>query len=771
MKKIIRNKEELTYKCFDLYDMLIITTDKQGRIMLLNKTGNQLFDFEEQEMIGRRWTEFLVTDADKAIFEDFLHHHEEIDSDVRVNRFRVRTKSGETKYIEFKMVVVYDDGAFDSILLTGKDITDYMNIQQDLYKSISLHRMLAASIPGINMYLFDKGMRFIIAEGSEMENHGLSSAYFEGKTLAELNDKKMEELIEPLFKCALEGTEITTEATYNDNHYIISVFPLFNDEGEVYGGMSISRNITKEKENARRLSKAKKEAERANKAKSEFLANISHEIRTPLSTIVGFTEQLLKQEMAPKQRELTEIIEKSTEQLLALVEDLLILSRIEAGRIELDDDPFKINDVLEYVYRFMKVRADEKQIDFKCEIDPGLKKVVSGDESRLNQILTNLVGNAIKFTDEGYVKMKGDVEYETDDQLFFLFEVSDTGVGISEDKQQIIFEQFRQADSAVTKKFGGTGLGLSISKRLVETIGGTITVSSKPGAGTIFTVTLPFNKADDASYFEEVSSEQMIKFENKKALLVDDDRMIRLLGQIILENLGFEVDLAEGGAEAIECLNDNTYDILIMDIHMPGVSGIDVANFLRQVMRNKTTKILAVTAAFMKKDIKKYKSAGIDDYMSKPFKENKLYNAINKLLGENKSSYENKSIEKKRFWPEKNNQFYDLSELNEMAGNDKGFLLSMLDTFIKNMEEGLDNLKKTIPEKDWEKAGEIAHKLIPSLIHLKIEAVISLFRQLEMIIRDQSDTLQIKEIIEEIIPKTENVLIRLEEEKENLRKQ
>ncbi|MCB2207267.1 MAG: response regulator [Bacteroidetes bacterium] len=764
--KTIKNKEELTYKCFDLYDMLIITTDQQGRIMMLNKTGNQLLDFEEQEMIGKLWADFLITDADKAIFEDFLHHYEDIDRDIRANRFRVRTKYGETKYIEFKMVAVYDNNAFDSILLSGKDITDHMNTQQDLYQSISLHRMLAASVPGINMYLFDTDMRFIIAEGSEMKDHGLSSDYFEGKTLSELRDPNMQELLEPLFKCALEGTDMSTELEFNKNTYKISVFPLFNKEGEIYGGMSISQNITDEKENARRLSSAKKEAEKANRAKSEFLANISHEIRTPLSTIVGFTEQLLKMEMSAKQRELTQIVEKSSEQLLELVEDLLILSRIEAGRIELDDDPFKIHDVLDYIYRFMKLSADEKQIDFKCEIDAGLKQIVLGDEMRLNQILTNLVGNAIKFTDEGNVTMNGFVEYETNDQLFVRFEVIDTGVGIAEDKQNVIFDQFRQADSAVTKKYGGTGLGLSISKRLVEAIGGDIKVKSVLGAGTTFTVTLPFNKARSISYYEETTPKQKIKFEGKKALLVDDDRMIRLLGQIILENLGFEVDLAEGGAEAIEILNDHTYDILVLDIYMPGVSGIDVANFLRQVKQDETTKILAVTAAFMKKDIQKYKAAGINDYMSKPFKENKLYNAISKLLTERKII-----VEKSTYQTGKNKTAYDLSELRAMAGNDDVFLLSMLDTFTKNMEEGLEVLRNTIPGKDWKKAGEMAHKLLPSVIHLKLEEIIPLFQHLETMIRDQSETTLIEETIKEIIPKTEKVLTRIEEEKENLRKQ
>jgi len=761
------NSNEMAAGCFDLYDMMIVITNLEGEVVLMNEMACERLGYDNEVITGKLWTELLVADEDIKLFEDFRKHNvSNEEKEIRIARFRISTKNGDSRFIEFKMEMVEKEDKVVGIFLSGKDMTDYMNIQQDLYQSISLHRMLAASVPGINMYLIDKDMRFVIAEGTEMKKHGLSPDFFEGKTLTELDDRNMEELLKPLFKCALEGTELTTESIFNDQHYNISVFPLFNSNGEVYGGMLISQNITEEKETAKRLSMAKKEAESANKAKSEFLANISHELRTPLSAIVGFTEQLLKQDLNPKQNELAQIIEKSTEQLQALVDDLLILSRIEAGRIKLDDDPFRINDVLEYIYRFMKVRADEKEIEFVHEIDPGLKQLVLGDELRLNQILTNLVGNAIKFTDKGRVKIRGGIEYETEDQLFVCFEVSDTGVGIAKDKLDVIFEQFRQAHSAITKKYGGTGLGLSISKRLVDALGGAITVKSEIGVGTGFKVRLPYEKGDESFYYKNNSTEQKISFEGKEALLVDDDRMIRLLGKIILENLGFKVELAEGGAEAIEHLNNKTCDVLILDIHMPGVSGIDVAHFLRQVKRNKSTKILAVTAAFMKKDIQKYRAAGIDDYMSKPFKENKLCTALQKLLGSEKIKTGN---EKEISLLRKNDNAYDLSELRSMAGKDDVFLLSMLDTFTINVEEGLEKIKKTVPEKDWKSAGEVAHKLLPSFVHLKVKGIVPLLKKLETTTRTEANPVQVEEIILKIVSNTEKVLLQLEKEKKNLR--
>jgi len=762
-------RKEMAWRCFDLIGTVIVTTDLDGKITLANKRTCDLLGYEEDELIGKPWLDLLVSDSDKAYFKGFWIGNKLREKvGMEIIRFEIRTRKGRRKYIEFKIVVVQGEDIPDSLLLSGKDVTEFIKIQNELQQSLQRHRTLASSIPGVNMYLFDKQMRYIIAEGSELKNLGLSPSYFEGKKLTEIFDAKVRNALVPLYKVALEGKEISTEFIYRDNYYTIWVYPLRNHEGEVYGGMAITQNITREKIDSEKLSEAKRMAEEANQTKSEFLANISHEIRTPLSAIVGFAEQMLKTNLEPRQQQFIEIIEKSSEQLLSLVNDLLILSKIEAGRIDFDEDLFKIENVVNYVYQSMKTKASEKNIDFEVIFEEGAKGVVVGDEFRLSQILINLVSNAIKFTDKGEVKIKCYRETETEGKSIINFEISDTGVGIPKDKVNIIFEQFKQADSAVTKKYGGTGLGLTISKRLVEMQKGKITVTSKLHKGTVFVVSLPFKKGDEFAYIKPRFDEQKISFKGKSALVVDDDSVNRLLGQTILTGLGFDVDLAASGAEAIEKLNKNSYDFLILDIHMPGVSGIDVADFLRLVKKDRKTKILAVTAAFMKEDIRKYKTSGIDDYLIKPFRENKLYSKMCLLSGYGVSEHKEPKQKDSRLHPNVKGAMYDLAELKAMAGNDREFIGSMLDTFINNVEEGIKLMAEKKNMQDWKLVGELAHKLIPSFVHLKVNKVIPLLKKIEKMTLHENNTVEVPKMVNTLIDQSERVIESLKKEKELL---
>ena len=745
-------RQEMALKCFDLIGTMIVTTDLDGNVTLVNERACRLLEMDEMMLIGQPWTEFLNSIEDRVYFEEFwLNNKQRKKSTDEIIRLGIRSKRGNIRFVEFKIVAIEGDGVPDGILLSGKDVTDYLNIQSELQHSNYQYRMLASSIPGVNLYLFDKDLKFIIAEGSEFKKLGFDSSYFEGKTIYELFDKKTRSVLISLYKVALKGKEISTEYQYRGDDYVIWVHPLYNHDGEVYAGMVVTQNVTHEKKSSERLRAARREAEQANQAKSEFLANISHEIRTPLSAIVGFTEQLLKTNLSKKQNEFAEIIEKSSEQLLALVNDLLILSKIEAGRIDFDENLFKPGDVIDFVYQSMKSGADEKGIKFKVTVDQHADIVVKGDEFRLNQILTNLVSNAIKFTEKGEIELKCMKREENGSEIFYKFEVRDTGVGIPKEKVRIIFEQFRQADSAVTKKYGGTGLGLTISKRLVEMQKGNIDVESQVGKGTVFTVTLPFMKGDEDAYQKESNKPEAISFKGYRVLVVDDDSVNRLLGQTILKDFGFEVDMAAGGNEAIRKIEKHHYDVVLLDIHMPGVSGIDVAWFLRESKKNRKTKIMAVTAAFLKEDIDKYKVAGIDDYLIKPFREVKLYRKLCKLLGFEAPEYEKTGDEPAGSQPiNQQDQLYDLTELKSMAKNDPVFINEMLETFAKNLEEGIEELNKSAANKNWKKVGDIAHKLRPSLIHLKVHELVPVIEKLEYITLHEPDLSMVPETIKSV---------------------
>ncbi|MEZ5149441.1 MAG: ATP-binding protein, partial [Bacteroidales bacterium] len=452
------------------------------------------------------------------------------------------------------------------------------------------------------------------------------------------------------------------------------------------------------------------------RTKSEFLANISHEIRSPLGAIVGFAEQLLKTELTAKAKEYAGVIEKSSELLLAFMNDLLILSRIEAGRIDFEEEHFKISNVIDYIHKTMKVKAQHKKIGFSVHTDEVLNRVVLGDEFRLSQILFNLVSNAIKFTNKGKVELNCKYQSETHTKVFVEITVTDTGVGIEPDKFDVIFEQFRQADSSITQKFGGTGLGLTITKRLVEMQDGKIEVKSLPGKGTTFKVLLPFMKSEENVQLDDYERAHIL-FNGKKVLIVDDDGVNRLLGETILAGLGFEVDLAAGGMEAMDKLSDNRYDIVVLDVKMPDITGLEVARFIREKQKDTETRILAVTAAFLKEDILSYKVAGIDDYLVKPFRENKLYARVCKLLGYDAPSVKKKEQKTEAAESTSGTLIYDLSELKAITRNEPGFLVSMLDTFLHNMKNGMKKIRQHTDQKNWTLLGETAHKLIPSFKH------------------------------------------------------
>ena len=420
----------------------------------------------------------------------------------------------------------------------------------------------------------------------------------------------------------MESFSIEVLAKTKQNRLIwlaVSNTPVLNDDGAVERYVELITDITERKQIETNIVLAREQALQLSEAKEMFLSVMSHEIRTPLNAVLGMTHLLLESDPKPSQIEDLNILKFSSENLLNIVNDVLDFTKIETGNLTLEFLPLKLANLCSDIITSLQVNAQKRQNVLSLRFDEQIPGIVFADQTRLYQILMNLLGNAIKFTQNGKIEMVVSKVSETPDHVTVHFRVSDTGIGIPEDKKDYIFETFTQARADISRKYGGTGLGLAITKKLLKLYNAEIELESLEGRGTTFSFSISFSKADEKELEEKAD---LVFFKNKKVLVVDDNEVNILIAKRILVKWGIVADSAINGPKAIEAITSEKYDLVFMDINMPGINGFETTIIIREMEGDyyKNLPIVALTASTLLKDTHQFEASGMDGHLLKPFK-------------------------------------------------------------------------------------------------------------------------------------------------------
>lgn len=517
--------------------------------------------------------------------------------------------------------------------------------------------------------------------------------------------------------------------------------PYYDEFGNMIGSVGIHYDITHQKELQQELEAARLEAERARDTEKDFLANMSHEIRNPINSVVGMTNLLFDTSLDSEQKEYLTNIKYSSDILLSLISDILDLSKITDGKMEPDLQPVDVEELVQSIAQTTEFRLRNSTVSFVLNYDPAIPKYLVSDETFLNQILMNLIGNAVKFTHEGRITLNADLAEEVDNNIRVIFSVEDTGVGIATDQLENIFERFNQAGKATAGKYGGTGLGLPITKKLVELLNGCIKVQSSKGKGTCFCFQIAFPKVDERT----LKTDKVVKWEpaqlhqSLNILIVEDNAVNRLYLERTLSKWGYTFDSAQNGKEALQLLQHHKYDLILMDIRMPEMDGYETTIRLRNNKTNPNADIpvIALTASALIDEKEKALDAGMNHHLTKPFTREQLLHAMAHFFGKVAA----------RKHTDHSTLNFSSEDLMKLYDGDVEHAQMVFEIFLEETPGKFAAMAKAREEADWETLGGLAHQIKPHFKMVGQPEIAIQIEQIEMLCRREfTDAGQVEKI-------------------------
>ncbi len=725
---------------------LIYNIDKEGYFLYVNSIGIQQFGYADEDIIGKRFLDFMP-EEDHSTAVQYYEQFKDSSESTDYHEYRVKSADGRIFWLGQNVTKVFTEEGDYFFTAVARDITKRKmaefaleQAQLSLRKSEIKYRsiienmelgLMEVNTDGTILRIYDRFNQMLGYTGDELV----------GKNANEiLLVKGFEKVLEQQDSNRLKGETGVYEVKLHKKDgseiwVLISGAPFYDEHGQVTGSIGVHYNITDRKELQAELEIAKRKAVRAQQAEKAFLANMSHEIRTPLNAIIGMSHLLQDTPLNPEQKDYLEVLSSSTHLLKSLISDILDISKIDAGSLDVQMKAFQLKVLAEKLISIFKSQNDNSSVQYILDYDDKIHHSLISDHQLINQVLLNLLSNASKFTNEGSITLSiQKVANNTENHQTIRFSIIDTGIGISEEDCRLIFEEFKQANATIRAKYGGTGLGLTISNQLVKLLGGSLQVQSKEQQGSTFSFDLTLETSTETVPVLSVNQPLKAKdgHQEHSILIVEDNAMNLKYISSLLNKWNLSYEICENGKEAFDKAMKQPFDIIFMDLQMPIMDGFEATQCIRSESKlNKNTPIIALTASTFLSKKRLALKAGMSDFLSKPFTPDQLSGIIDQYLYRQEAT----PVQQKIFHFSEN---LDQNYLNQAYGQDLEYALDMFQTFMEIIEDEMILISDTIEKSEKEAIKKSLHRMKPTFKMVGLSNIFNNIEQLEQDIENQS---------------------------------